>query len=187
MARTEKKAQQEARTIVFVDETALYLLAAAVYTWAPKGQTPILKYRHWEHLSVISAMTPAGKLYTMTQETAFRGPDIVHFLKHLLRHITGKLLVVWDGLPAHRSQPVKQFLKNGATKRLHLAQLPGYAPDLNPDEGVWNYLKNVEMRNLCCHDLVELRFELRKAIARMRHKVHVIQSFVQQAGLEPIV
>lgn len=187
MGATEKKACEEERTIVFIDETALYLLAAAVYTWAPKGETPLLKYAPWEHLSVISAMTPTGKLYAMTQATAFRGPDIVRFLKHLLRHTTGKLLVIWDGLPAHRSQPVKQFLKDGAAKRLHLEQLPSYAPDLNPDEGVWNYLKNVEMRNLCCHDLHELRRELRKAIARMRHKTLVIQSFIDQAGLEPVV
>ena len=132
-------------------------------------------------------MTPAGKLYTMVQETAFRGPDVVRFLKHVLRHISGKVLVVWDGLPAHRSQPVKAFLQDGAAKRLHLEQLPAYAPDLNPDEGVWNYLKYVEMRNLCCHDLPELRLELRKALARLRHKVHVIQSFVLQAGLDPLV
>jgi len=187
MVRVEKKARREKRTIVFVDETALYLLAAAVYTWAPKGQTPILKSRPWEHLSVISAMTPEGKLYTTMQDKAFRGPDIVRFLKHLLRHINGALLVIWDGLPAHRSQPIKAFLQEGAAKRLHLEQLPGYAPDLNPDEGVWNYLKNVEMRNLCCHDLVELRYECRKAIVRLRLKVDVIKSFVKQAGLEPVV
>jgi transposase len=68
---------------------------------------------------------------------------IVRFLKHLLRHISGKLLVVWDGLPVHRSQAVKDFLRQGATQRVHLEQLPGYAPELNPAEGVWNYLKNV--------------------------------------------
>lgn len=187
MARVEKKARREKRTIVFVDETAVYLLAAAVYTWAPKGETPILKSRPWEHLSAISAMTPQGKLYTMTQDRSFRGPDIVRFLKHLLRHIRGALLVIWDGLPAHRSQPIKTFLQDGAAKRLHLERLPGYAPDLNPDEGVWHYLKNVEMRNLCCHDLVELRNEYRKAIARLRHRVDVIKSFVKQAGLEPVV
>lgn len=187
LAGAEKKARQEGRTIVFIDETALYLLAAAVYTWAPIGQTPILKSRPWEHLSVISAMTPEGKLYTMMQDKAFRGPDIVRFLKHLLRHIRGALLIIWDGLPAHRSQPIKRFLQEGAAKRLHLERLPGYAPDLNPDEGVWNYLKNVEMRNLCCHDLKELRHECRKAVARLRHKIDVIKSFVSQAGLEPVV
>ena len=81
MARVEKKAEREQRTVVFVDEAGFYLLAAAVYTWAPQGETPILKYPFWEHLSAISAMTPEGKLYTSIQDTSFRGPDIVRFLK----------------------------------------------------------------------------------------------------------
>ena len=68
-----------------------------------------------------------------------------------------------------------------------LERLPSYAPELNPDEGVWSYLKTVEMRNLCCNDLVHLRAELRKAIARLRHKRNVIRSFIQQAKLEPDV
>ena len=132
---------------------------------------------------MISAITLEGKLYTTIQDEAFKGPDIVRFLKHLLRHIPGKLLIVWDGLPAHRSQPIKEFLRQGAARRIHLEQLPGYAPELNPDEGVWNYLKNVEMKNLCCHNLQELRRELRKAIARLRHKIAIILGFFRQARL----
>jgi transposase len=131
-------------------------------------------------LSVISAITPDGKLYTMTQEKAFRGPAIRGFLEHLLQHIPGKLLVVWDRLPAHRSRVIKNFLSTEDGQRLHLAQLPPYAPDLNPDEGVWNYLKRVELRNVCCHTLSELREELRKAIARLRHKTDVILGFIRQ-------
>jgi hypothetical protein len=110
-----------------VDETGFYLLAAAVYTWARRSQTPVLKYRPWEHLSAISAMTPEGKLLTMIQDNAFRGPDIVRFLKHLLQHIAGKMLPIWDRLPAHRSQPVKEFLRQGAAKRIHLEQMAGNA------------------------------------------------------------
>ena len=132
-------------------------------------------------------MTPQGQLYTMIQDKSFTGADIVRFLKHLLRHIAGKLLVIWDGLPAHRAQPVKDFLSEGGTQRIHLERLPGYAPDLNPDEGVWNYLKNVELRNLCCHDLLELRQQLRRAIARLRYKTNIIQSFLRLALLEPVV
>lgn len=149
-------------------------------TYAPQGETPVLRYRYWEHLSVISAITPEGKLYTRTRDTTFDGPTIVDFLKQLLRHIPGKLLVVWDRLPAHRSGVIKDFLRAGGTARLHLAQLPSYAPDLNPDEGVWNYLKRVELGNVCCHHLTELRDQLRKAIARLRHKVSVIQGFTRQ-------
>jgi len=151
-----------------------------VRTYAPKGETPVLRYRYWEHLSVISAITPDGKLYTLTRQAAFDGPAIVDFLNHLLRYIPGKLLVVWDRLPAHRSGAIKDFLRAGGAERIYLAQLPSYAPDLNPDEGVWNYLKRVELRNVCCHHLAELREQLRKAIARLRHKVSVIQGFSRE-------
>lgn len=166
--------------MLFVDEAGFYLLPGAVRTYAPRGETPVLRYHYWEHLSVISAITPQGKLYTWTQATTFNGPTIVRFLKHLLQQIPGKLLVVWDRLPAHRSQVVRDFLSAGATRRLLLAQLPSYAPDLNPDEGVWQYLKHVELKNVCCHNISELRTELRKAMARLRHKVPIIQSFTRQ-------
>ena len=79
---------------------------------------------------------------------------------------------------------MKQFLSEGAAQRLHLERLPSYAPDLNPDEGVWRHLKRVELANLCCQDLDELRRELRKAIARLRHKSHLIQSFFRQVQLD---
>jgi transposase len=169
---------------VFIDEAGFSLLPAAVRTYAPKGQTPILHVPlSWDHLSVISAITPDGRLFMMIQEMAFTGDAIVRFLKHLLRLIHGKLLIIWDGLPAHHGQAVKDFLCQGAAQRIHLQRLPGYAPDLNPDEGIWHYLKHVEMKNLCCHNLAELHHELRKAAARLRHKTDVILACFQQARL----
>jgi transposase len=60
----------------------------------------------------------------------------VRFLKHLMRQIPLKLLVVWDGSPIHRGRAVKDFLSSGAAGRVQLEQLPGYAPDLNPEEGI---------------------------------------------------
>jgi len=169
---------------VFIDEAGFSLLPAAVRTYAPRGKTPILRFPlSWDHLSVIGAITPGGKLYTLAQERAFKGPDIVRFLRHLLRHIDGKLLIIWDGLPAHHGWVVKDFLSRGAARRIHLERLPGYAPDLNPTEGVWQYLKYVELRNLCCHDLSELRYELRKAAARLRHKSDVILACIQHVHL----
>ena len=130
----------------------------------------------WDHLSVIGAITPTGKLYVYMQDQAFKGEHIVPFLNHLLGQIAGKLLIIWDGLPAHRGQAIKDFLRAGAAKRIHFEQLPGYAPDLNPTEGIWQYLKYVEMKNLGCHTLDELRYELRKAIARLRYKPNIISS-----------
>ena len=121
MVDVEKKAEQEGRTIVFVDEAGFYLLPMSVRTYAPCGQTPLLRVPLTrDHLSAISGITPDGKLYMMVQDTAFDGPAIVRFLRHLLRHIPGKLLLIWDGLPAHRGQAVKDFLAQGAAHRLHL-------------------------------------------------------------------
>jgi transposase len=155
-----------------------------VRTYAPVGQTPILRHLlTYDHLSVISAITPQGKLYTMAQDHSIKGPDVVRFLRHLMRHIPGKLLIVWDGAPIHRSKVIKAFLANGASERLHLERLPGYAPELNPDEGIWSYLKYVELKNVACRDLDHLRDELRKAVGRLRHKPTVIQGCIAQTGL----
>ena len=66
---------------------------------------------------------------------------------------------------------------------IHLEQLPPYAPELNPDEGVWEQLKNVEMRNLSCKDLNHLRIELNLAINRLRSNPRLIQSFFAGAKL----
>lgn len=169
---------------MFVDEAGFHLLPAVVRTYAPSGRTPVLRVPlSWEHLSTISAITPDGRLFIMVGDKAIDGQAIVRFVKHLLRHIQGKLLVIWDGLPAHRGQTVKDFLSNGAAARVHLERLPSYAPDLNPDEGIWRHLKYVELRNVCCHDLSELRIHLRQAVARLRHNPDVILACFHHAGL----
>ena len=170
---------------MFCDQSGFYLLPAVVRTYAPIGQTPVLHEQlSRDHLSVMSGITPEGKLYMIEQERAFKGEDAVRFLKHLMRRIPGKLLVVWDGSPIHRSQAVKDFLASGASHRLQLEQLPGYAPDLNPDEGIWKHLKYVELKNLCCQSLAELKVELRKAKERLRHKRDVILGCIRQPGFE---
>jgi transposase len=184
LASDQKKAEDEQRTLIFVDESAFYLLPAMVSTYAPVGETPIIRAPcSYDHLSVISGITPAGKLLLQVHEHAIRGEQVVDFLEHLLRHQTGKLLVIWDGASIHRCQAIKQFLADGGAERIWLERLPAYAPDLNPDEGIWHYLKYVELRNVVCANLEELRYELRLAIARVRHKLDVIPGCMAQAGL----
>ncbi len=170
-----KKAVEEGSTIVWVDESGFYLLPLAVRTWAPRGQTPILRVKLTrEHLSVISGITLDGRLFMQMQEDAYDAEGVVGFLRVLPRKIRGKVLVIWDGSPIHKGQPIKDYLARGAAKRVHLERLPGYAPDLNPGEGIWNSLKQVELKNRCCADLAELRIELRRAKERLRHKRHII-------------
>jgi transposase len=187
VAPGQKKAQQEQRTIVFVDESGFYLLPSVVRTFAPRGQTPVLRERLTrDHLSAISGVTPGGKLYMQVQATPFRSPQVVEFLQHLHRHIRGKVLVLWDGAPIHRSNVIKQYLAAGAAKWLQLERLPAYAPELNPDEGVWHLLKGVELRNLPCHDLQELGRELRKAKERLRHKTEALRACYRHTGLSDV-
>jgi transposase len=174
----------ERRILVFVDESGFYLLPAAVRTYAPAGQTPGLRvFQTRDHLSAMSAITPEGGLFTMVRHDAMNGADSVRFLKHLLVQIERRLLVIWDGSPIHRGAEVKAYLANGAAKRIHLERLPSYAPDLNPDEGTWQYLKRVELRNVCCLDLPHLHHELDLAILRLRRKPNMVRSFFAGAGL----
>jgi transposase len=169
---------------VFVDESGFYLLPAIVRTWAPMGQTPRLVHYHTkDHISTISGITFEGELLIAMQERAFTASDCVRFLKHLVRQIGGKVLVIWDGSPIHRARVVKSYLRDEANGRVHLEPFPGYAPDLNPDEGVWNYLKYVELKNVCCATLAELRREMRNAVARLRRKPEIIKACIRQPGL----
>ena len=156
-----------------------------VYTWAPKGETPVLKVSlNRDHYSVISAISLAGELYLSMQKQAFDSAAVIRFLKELLAQITGKLLIIWDGASIHRSKPLRKFLSEGAAKRIHLERLPGYAPELNPDEGVWQYLKRVEMGNICARNMEELGNELSEAHQRLAAKSEIIQSFFAHAGLD---
>jgi transposase len=180
----QKGAQAQQQTIFFIDESGFYPLPSVVRTYAPVGQTPIL--REWctrDHLSAISAISPEGKLYFQTQDHAMNSDDVVAFLEHLLREVPGRMIIIWDGSPIHRSQVIKAFLTNGAAARLHLERLPAYAPELNPDEGVWRRLKGVELRNLCCFNISHLRGELRNAVKRVRRRPRLIKSFFRGAKL----
>lgn len=140
MARHQKKAEQEGATIIWIDEAGFYLLPMAVRTWSPRGQTPVLRVPLTrDHLSAISGITLGGRLFLQVRPASYDAAAVVRFLRVLLRKVRGKVIVIWDGSPIHRGQEIKDFLRRGAAKRLHLEQLPGYAPDLNPDEGIWNY------------------------------------------------
>ena len=183
LAGAQKGAEAEGRTIVWVDQSGFYLLPMAVRSWAPRGQTPILQVKLTrDHLAAVSGITLDGRLFLQVRERQYDSAGVVGFLRVLLRKVPGKLLVIWDGAPIHRGQVVKDFLRRGAATRLHLEQLPGYAPDLNPDEGIWNYLKRVELANVCCRDLFELRSELIRARERLRHKRDVIRACTRECG-----
>jgi transposase len=184
VAGPQKGAQTQGQSIFFIDESGFYPLPSVVRTYAPVGQTPILE-EWWtrDHLSAISAISPAGKLDFHCQEWALNSVDVVAFLEHVLREVAGRLVLVWDGAPIHRSRVIREFLATGAAERLHVERLPAYAPELNPGEGLWAPLKGVELRNVCCLTIRHLRHELRDAVKRVRRKPRIIKGCFTGAKL----
>jgi transposase len=181
----QRRARLERRLLVFEDESGFYLLPGVVRTYAPEARAPVIREQQsHDHLSVMGGMTPAGKVYTLARQESLNGRHSVEFLIHLRRVAEPRLLVIWDGSPIHRRALVKEYISD-TRGQVWVEALPGYAPDLNPwDEGGWNHLKNVERRNLVCHDLEELHQEFYLAVGRLRQKPHLVQSFFAQAGLK---
>jgi transposase len=131
----------------------------------------------------MGAISPEGRLYFSCQDWALDSGAVLAFLEHLLREVLGRMVIIWDGAPIHRSHVVKAFLANGAAARLRLERLPAYAPELDPGEGLWAHLKGVELRNVCCFNLPHLRAELRAAVKRVRRKPRLIKGFFRGTKL----
>jgi len=185
LAGVKKKAKNEGRTIVFIDESGLSERPHRCRTWAPRGQTPVLQYHfNWKTLSAIAGVT-WWNFYFRLFPGAIRSPQIIQFLAHLLRHIPGKLLIVWDGLPGHRSRVVWQFVQQ-QRGRLWLEYLPGYAPELNPVEYLWSHWKQHELPNFCPTTFGQLSASARQALRRMRRRPTLVCAFWEQAELFPL-
>lgn len=178
------QARRERKTLILVDESGFYLLPGRVKTYAPQGETPVLRmWQTRDHLSVIGGVTPDGKIYTLVRQQAIDGLDVIEFLRHLLLTAGPRLWVVWDRSQIHRRAEVLEFVAKLGAEHLRLALLPAYAPDLNPAEQLWQHLKHVELRNRPCRDLEELHFELHLALGRARRRPALIRSFFHGAGL----
>jgi transposase len=152
-----------------------------VRTWAPRGQTPVLQYHfNWKVISAAAGIT-WWNFYFRLYPATIKAPQVVDFLSHLLRHLKGKLLVIWDGLPAHRARVVSQFIRAQGS-RLAVERL-AYAPELNPVEYIWGYWKHHELPNFCPRDFAQLSRQARTALRRMRRRQPLVRSFWHQAKL----
>jgi transposase len=92
------------------------------------------------------------------------------------------LIIIWDGLPAHRSRLVRDYVaeQGGA---IELEYLPAYAPELNPVKYIWGYCKQHELPNLCPKDFAQLSRAARQALTRMRRRPPLVESFWEHAEL----
>jgi transposase len=185
LAGVKKKAKNEGRTIVFIDESGLSERPHRCRTWAPRGQTPVLQFHfNWKTLSAMAGVTWWNFYFRLFPGT-IRSPQVVEFLEHLLRHLPGKLLIIWDGLRSHRSRLVWEFVRQ-QRGRLWLEFLPAYAPELNPVEYLWSHWKQHELPNFCPQSFGQLSRQARRALRRMRRRPTLVMAFWKQANLFPL-
>jgi transposase len=158
-----------------VDESGLSTRPHRVRTWALRGQTPVLRETfNRDRLSFIAGLT-LWQFYLWIYAGGINGERAAEFLHALLRHMPGKLLVIWDGAAIHRSQFVKAVLTASAG-RLWLEKLPAYAPELNPVEYLWAHLKEHQIANLLVTHGWELSLHATAALRRRRRRPRIIRA-----------
>jgi transposase len=170
-----------------MDESGFLLQPLVRATWAPRGQTPVLKSwdRH-DRISAIAALTvsPIRRhlgLYFSLQRTNVRHADVMTFLRSVRRHLGKHLIVVLDRLNAHRTAARK--LQEESPGIYHFEWLPAYAPDLDPVEGVWNQTKYADLANAVPQNIDCLDTDVRDSLARTRSADALLEGFFRRAGL----
>ena len=189
LAADQKKTTRLSAHLVFEDESGFFQNPLVRRTWAVAGQTPILHQRgRWhQHLSVVGAVTISprrhrlGLLLRLHPDQAVNQERVIEFLRQLLRQLPGHIVLVWDRLPAHRGTQVRNFLKKHP--RLHVEFLPPYAPELNPVEYLWSWLKTNPLANRCSPDLDQLSDDLLNGSEPLFRNQHTLRGFIHATKL----
>lgn len=155
-------------TLVYLDEVGFSLKGVLRRTWARRGKTPIVRLpASWHKLSTIGAITSSGQFLQHTQAGAIRTADVLTFLAHVLKHVSGEVVLVLDNAAIHRAKAVSAFVET--VERLSLVYLPPYSPEFNPIEQVWAYVKRNVLGNFCARTVKELKARLRSGWQRIRY------------------
>ena len=158
-------------------------------TWAPIGQTPFLyqKTRSHKKVSMIAALTippirqRIGLYFSLHADANITSSLVIRFLKNLSRHLQKPLIVIWDGSKIHRSKALSRFLQKRS--RLCITFLPAYAPELNPVEPFWGYLKKNPLANFAPINTKELSRMARYHSGRIRAQPGLLRSFLHATPL----
>jgi transposase len=172
-----KQAQKVGATIYFADEAGVRSDYHFGTTWGIKGQTPVVsgtgaRFR----LSVISVVNRRGKRRFMVFKGRLNGEVFIQFLRRLLYGASHPIFLIVDRHPIHRSAKVTKFI-HSTERKLRLFYLPSYSPELNPDEQVWNHLKNHTIGKQCMSSLNQMTKAIRSHLRSMQRKPALIRSF----------
>jgi transposase len=188
VAAHQKKASRLGAHLVFVDESGFLLIPTVRRTWAPRGRTPLLRHRQRrDRISVISGLTLSPRrrrygLYFLLSPQNIRHPEVCRFVRDLLRHLRGAVIVIWDNGAIHGGEAIRAL--QARYPRLHLYRFPGYAPELNPDEGVWQIAKRA-LANGRPDSQRELFRHLRSQLRRIRRSQSLLRGCVRGSDLPP--
>jgi len=188
LAATEKRARRQNVLIVFEDESGVSLLPPVRATWAPRGQTPVLHHAfNYKRLSLAGALAyePDGsdaRLFFALRPGAYNDETLIEFLSELNEVERRAVLLIWDGLPSHRSRRMSEWI---ASQRhwLSVERLPGYAPELNPLETAWGNLKSTELANLCSDTIGEVADMAEGGLDRIGTDASLCFAFLGHSGL----
>ncbi|MGH6884483.1 MAG: transposase [Geminicoccales bacterium] len=188
LAPGKKNAARLKAWLVFLDESGLLMAPLVRRSWSRRGHTPVLhqRTRLYRKISIIGALcvTPQRDgvhLYFRLHAANINALRMVHFLRQLDRQLAAPAMLVWDRLPAHRAVIVKSFLLTRPHLRAEL--LPPYAPELNPIEYFWGYLKHNPLANLACLDLDSLAESARRAARSLQSNQDLLRSFIRHSPL----
>lgn len=158
-------------------------------TWAPKGCTPVLEHPFsWQNLSAATFLCyrwdnrrhdMCFQIKPGSYNTSSLAGALGAFHKHMGRR---RVLLVWDGLSAHRSKAMKAWLSRRGGW-IHVERLAAYAPELNPVEQVWRNVKGCELANLCVFEMKQTHAALRAGLSRVAGS-SLAKSFLKHAGLK---
>ena len=187
MAAGKQNATRLGAHLVFADESGFQLTPSIAATWAPVGQTPIVHHvDRRDRISVISVSPRRQRLNLHFQlyTENIRQLQARNFLRQLLRQIRGHIVVLWDSGNPHRGNLVRELCAR--TKRLHLQRFPAYAPEFNPDEGVWKLAKQ-RLANGQAHDLPELMVAVIESLETIRANRRNLRGCITHSALPPFL
>jgi transposase len=150
--RIVREARRRQATILFEDETGIHEDGPVGRTWGVRGRTPVVRVTGQRRRSnVISAISPRGRVWFRCYGGTLNAARFIEFLKALLHDVRGSIELILDRHPAHVAASVRRFV-HAHRSRLRVHYLPAYAPDLNPDEHVWAYIKGTFRRDPLSRD-----------------------------------
>jgi transposase len=173
-------------TVYFADEAGVRSDYHAGTTWAPVGKTPVVAATGDRFaVNLISAVSAKGALRFAAYEGNLNAVVFLDFCRRLLADATGPVFLVLDGHPVHRSNAVKQFAA-ASGGRLRLCFLPGYSPELNPDEWVWKHVKHDRIGRVGVSSPNDLKAKALAALHRLQKLPHIVQGFFRDQNLRYI-